>query len=121
MQDKCKNAQLGYVPIFLRIWWCKEARELGRRLDFMILSELARDEGIRVKAFPVCSLYRCYNPKHLKNKDIDDVNPAFLESDDVHMNKHGYTGFFSDITLRVMDQRRREHETSNSNNIVKVS
>ncbi len=103
VQKYCPEAALGYIPILPRVWWSSRAKELARRLDHMVTSQLLSEYNIRVKKFTTRSLFVEPDTRAVKDKTQDMINPAFLLSDNTHLNVSGYKCLLNNVLCKLMD------------------
>ena len=105
IQKLLPRTRLFYMPITPRKWWHVNARSLANRLDHFIAYKLCQEHIVDVKLLSNQSLFKKSNPNVLQNV-IQDINPAFLERDNVHMNIWGYEAFIRDIAGPIMGYHR---------------
>ena len=97
------------MPITPRKWWHQNARSLANKLDHFIAYRVRQEHGVNIKLLSNQSLFRESNPNVLQNV-FQDINPAFLECDHVHMNVWGYEAFIRDVAAPIMGYYRSMYE-----------
>ena len=97
MRSRSANAELYYIPILQRDYWCKQAQDFAKDLDHYVVSGLYRETGICVKMIPTRSLYNYPKRPDVPYNLSDDIITAFYKDDGLHLNYWGMECLLNDI------------------------
>ena len=95
------NTKLFYLPILPRIWWHKKARDMANKLDHFVTVTLRREHNIHINMTSIATLVR-YPAISEYDNIYKDVLPAFMETDNTHVNLWGYEAILRDIAPSIM-------------------
>ena len=74
---------------------------LAKKLDYYVTSVITKTSDIEVKLLPNASMYK--HPEKTLRNIYQNVMPALIMMDNVHLNNWGVEAVIRDVTPTIMD------------------